>query len=222
MFSQALTLGLNLRLDTELHDLIITEQTFWTYASSGCCEHTEDNYLIPDTEEEYTIPASIWNYFGEEMNVGDLFDLANMALGGEVTDVPLGDITEALGVINDGFDECRFLFYDLIPITMDGEIMTDDIVKTIELSAIEMDLNIFPNPFRNETSITFSVVQDTRTTVEVYTIQSAKVATLFDGPAKPGESYSATFTAQSNVRSQVYLVVFQTEYGRTVQRFMSY
>ena len=50
-------------------------------------------------------------YGGQGITAGALLTLANLALAGQgAFGAPLGEITFALGSLNDGFDECKLLF----------------------------------------------------------------------------------------------------------------
>lgn len=80
LLAQTLTLALNLRYDQNLSNLLL---------GNTCIN----------------IPISIYNDLGEMATVGDLLDHANNVLGGGST-LELSDIPEALGNINDYFDEC--------------------------------------------------------------------------------------------------------------------
>jgi hypothetical protein len=78
-----------------------------------------------------------------------------------------------------------------------------------------MNIDVYPNPFRSQTQITFGVEEDTHAVVEVYTLQGSKVATLFEGAVRSQDIYSVTFTSDGQVKRQVYFVVFRTGYGKT-------
>ncbi|MCF8406049.1 MAG: T9SS type A sorting domain-containing protein [Bacteroidales bacterium] len=82
LLAQAITLGLNLRLTPELGDLLLSDIDF-------------------------LIPNKIIEKLGGNATIFDLYDLANAALADEDTmGAKNGDITDAMGSINDYFDEC--------------------------------------------------------------------------------------------------------------------
>jgi hypothetical protein len=81
---------------------------------------------------------------------------------------------------------------------------------------------VFPNPFRGQTTISFSVGEDTRTVVEVYTLQGARVAVLFDEPVSAEDVHTVTFTPDVYTSRQIYLVVVRTDSGRTTRQILTY
>jgi hypothetical protein len=83
-------------------------------------------------------------------------------------------------------------------------------------------VEVFPNPFRNETKISFLVEEDSNAVVEVYTLQGSRVATLYEGQALAEETYTVTFSPDGIVSRQVYLVVVRTDYGMTTRQILSY
>ena len=85
LLAQTITLGLNLRLDGYLGDVMLSDLPF-------------------------SISNPIMNYLGTGADIDDLYDLANEALADEeIGNISLGSITGALGAINDYFDECNTL-----------------------------------------------------------------------------------------------------------------
>ena len=66
-----------------------------------------------DPIEKITMPASVLaalDSLGLPRTVNGLLELANNGLAGRPTGgATLSEITQAVGAINDGFDECRFL-----------------------------------------------------------------------------------------------------------------
>lgn len=82
LLAQAITLGLNLRLDADLGPIILADIDF-------------------------LIPNKILQKLAPDATIDDLFALANNALaGGNTMGVKKGAITTAMGHINDYFDEC--------------------------------------------------------------------------------------------------------------------
>src|SRR5262249_58625196 len=76
---------------------------------------TSDDVINPaDPPKTFTIPVSVTTalcLLGEPLTVGGLLDLANIALGGgDTKGASNADINQAVDAINEGFDECRFLF----------------------------------------------------------------------------------------------------------------
>lgn len=82
LIAQVLTLSMNLRLDPALGNLPLNQ---------ACIEVSE--YIMEE--------------LGENGTVNDLLELANSALGGEIPRNELSSIPNAIGDINDYFDECN-------------------------------------------------------------------------------------------------------------------
>ncbi|MFU8843894.1 MAG: T9SS type A sorting domain-containing protein [Bacteroidales bacterium] len=88
LLNQTITLGLNLRLDTDLGDLALADLPFGDYP-----------YFI--------------NHLGANATIGDLYDEANLVLSGSNQyGLDLGMLADGVGKINDYFDECQPLYED--------------------------------------------------------------------------------------------------------------
>jgi len=76
----------------------------------------------------------------------------------------------------------------------------------------------FPNPFNNSTTISYSVRERSRVTLEVKNIQGATVATLVDEVVHPG-LYSVVFDARG-LSSGTYFVVLESGGTTTKKKMM--
>ena len=83
-------------------------------------------------------------------------------------------------------------------------------------------VEVFPNPFRNSTKISISVENDAHAVVEVYTLQGARVAVLFDEPISAKDVHTVTFTPDIYTSRQIYLVVVRTDYGQVTRQILTY
>jgi hypothetical protein len=134
LLSQTITLWLNVHLDPTLADatllgmfctqaalagddgLLGTDDDLLDLGSDGVpgCQlisHSDGTCEIfrDDPIGQYVVPGSVLSAMTGN-TVGDLLDLANRALAGQSTDdASLSQITQAIGAINDGFDECRWI-----------------------------------------------------------------------------------------------------------------
>ena len=95
-------------------------------------------------------------------------------------------------------------------------------VETSVAGDREINIQVMPNPFRNQTQILFNVDRDTRALVEVYTLQGSRVAVLFDQSARADESYEVSFEAPKQAGRQIYLVVVRTDYGLATKQIIAY
>jgi hypothetical protein len=109
--------------------------------------------------------------------------------------------------------------YRLKQIDRDGKFSYSEIVSvTVPVRELSCTLGQnYPNPFNPSTAITFSVKQTEQTTVKVYTVTGQEVATLFNGAAQAGQTYSVQFNA-SHLAAGMYLYVLQTPSEQKVQK----
>ena len=65
----------------------------------------------------------------------------------------------------------------------------------LESAFDELTVNAYPNPFNATTSIEFTLdgSEPEEVTLEVYNLSGARVATLFNGNADAGKTYTVTF-----------------------------
>ena len=192
LLAQTITLSLNLRLDGALRSLVLYPDKPYivTQASDGCGESAEP---VNGTSKHYMLPVNVLRYLaapgGYEANVQGLLDLANDALGGEYTgrNPSLSDISNAVDVINNAFDQCRFL----IEFTDEGpENALAGISMTYPLEGIEKsdtgDLRAYPTPFSDKATIEFTTTVDENYIVRLYDMKGALVKELKSGTAKAG------------------------------------
>ena len=84
-----------------------------------------------------------------------------------------------------------------------GEPQTSTAIESDELPAVfRLDQN-HPNPFNPSTQISFELFENSRTTLQIYSLDGKLLDTLIDGPLAAG-SYQVPFNA-GNLASGVYL-----------------
>ncbi|HOI47952.1 MAG TPA: hypothetical protein PK167_01515, partial [Prolixibacteraceae bacterium] len=139
---------------------------------------------------------------GYEMTVGGLYALANDALGQVVTfpaKVTCGDITYTVGLsnissavdlINNAFDECRAFVGYLDEKFECPEVMAPlAIAKSATLIQGNLeasDLKVYPNPFSNKVTFEFVAAQDGHAVLEISNLLGQKIATLLDKNVQKG------------------------------------
>ena len=212
LLAQTITLGLNLVLDPALSGLVFTSPEFYTRSSSNCGEPNG----TPGTDSlHFLLPASVYSFLGNNPSVQAIYTLANNALGGVAGLPPLGDINEAVSIINVAFDECRFPYF--IPQLKANGGSGSPIVTS---ESMEIALTIAPNPFKESTQIEFTLSMDSKATVEVYNMLGNKIATLFDGNVLAGQKNTLEFTPASSSSQQVMMCVVRTPTGTEVKRMI--
>jgi hypothetical protein len=138
-----------------------------------------------------------WKTASETDNVGFILQRSFIRDGvyTEVASYRTNDALKGLGTSPNGktyayFDNDRLqagqtYFYKLLDVDFSGNI-TEHPVKEITLPREYSLSQNYPNPFNPTTTIEFSLRQDGRTVLEIYSVLGQKVATLVDGDLKAG------------------------------------
>jgi hypothetical protein len=77
----------------------------------------------------------------------------------------------------------------------------------------------YPNPFNPSTRIEFTVPENGRATLKVYSVLGQEVATLFDGDAEAGRYLQATFDARG-LASGMYFSVLKADGKQLVKKMI--
>jgi hypothetical protein len=208
LLTQTITLGLNLRLDTSLNSLLISDNWLVTVngteGNDGLCG-TEDDIPTADSVARFipqTVIDALNSLYGSA-TIGNLFDLANRALGGQATaGVSLNDINAAVSAVNEAFDNCRFMvdFFHTNPLR---------ITSIGNMDADENVIRAYPNPLQDAATFEFRVIKSGKALLEVYNLKGQKIAALFDGYVEAGRTYKVNFDA-AQISSGAYIYVFNT------------
>jgi len=179
LFAQTLTMFLNLHLSaTSLNDLgnIRLSDTLLVRNSSNC----GPNAVPVGPVMKFGLPHDVVVYLANPANgyqntIAGLFKLANDVLGGVVTTgVTPGSVGEAVDVLNNAFDECRFLV-GRIPYAgtgrMAAHVVTQDAVT----------VTAHPNPYNDRVVFTIKSNVSGKASFELVGLLGEKVAKLFEG-----------------------------------------
>lgn len=186
--------------------------------TSTCCPIT----IFPDD-----VLQLLQNIYGGTPTVGNLFQLANNALGncGNIPNNMLTSINNAVSIINETFDGCAWgAFLDnsqnrpVMPGNNNADQTPSGQITQEETTAIY--LNVMPNPFVNTTTIQFSVSKDSHATLDVYNLQGVKVVTLLDHTVNGGETNSIAFTPPPGIGSGIFICILRTDFGTKMIRIM--
>jgi hypothetical protein len=90
--------------------------------------------------------------------------------------------------------------------------------ESISASSFSLEQN-YPNPFNPETSITFSIEQRGRATLDVYDLLGRKIATLFDDILEGGNSRTVKFNG-SSLSSGIFVYRLRSGSNSDVKKFM--
>jgi len=167
LLSQTMTLYFNLHADGLLgnHQL---EENFYTAATVEC---GSEEYL-ENTVQMFKIPGNVISYLdaNNSNTIQGLFNLANDALGGNnIGSLSYSNITEAVDVINNAFDECRVLV---------SETVYDKVVAG--LTDDKPIFTIYPVPFVDTVKIKYEIDSDSEATIQVFDIRGRLVKSVTD------------------------------------------
>lgn len=190
LIGQALTLSLNMGLNPGLGTFSIEDgyDFFSTIEAEDCFDPDSD----PDpngTSQDFYFPSSVASYLQSNYSadVAGLLALANDAISGVAPggSPSLGNITAALGAINDGFDECRVMLgWDNDPVEKNAD------KRISEPRLYGLDVSVFPNPSSTEATFMFSVTEKGSVSLEIFNNVGARIEVLFSGVLEANEVYS--------------------------------
>ena len=195
LLAQAITLGLNLRHDVNLGMVALEDNVFYTTEALDC---SDPETVGTGNSVGYEVGQKVINYLGADNTIDDLFALGNKALAGDnISPLKLGDVTDAMAAINEGFDECRLL---------DGFASTKAAVANVGVENESNGLKVYPNPTYDVCNIDFTTV-DGDTRVELYNIMGKRMDVLFSGPTTEDTEYSVEFSSQSYPAGMYFVIV---------------
>jgi hypothetical protein len=195
LIAQTLTLGLNLRINSGLADLMLNTGYLVTQKKLACEEGSGvvemvcvDGMATVDPYWYYSINPALLSYMNGKypVTVGGLYKLANDVLGKAITlpaSISASTVAGAVDMINNAFDECRVFvgYYEtrfsceksgLMP---NGNVTTDG-----------MNLKVYPNPFTDVVSFTFVPEKEARAILEVYNVLGEKIDVLINRTVEEG------------------------------------
>lgn len=199
LLAQTITLGLNLRLDQNLGDLLLLGDELVTLDAIYC-----DNPYGGDNgnPQSFFIDQDVIDYLSNngDNSIDALFALANLAVGGsDIGDLSLSQVTDAAAAINEGFDECRVL----------------DVNQSFKAATAQINpentqsenLFVYPNPVTANSTIEFVSKTDARTVAELTNIMGKKVDVLFDEVTAKDGKVSFSINGNSYPRGMYILVI---------------
>jgi hypothetical protein len=181
LFSQLLAFYFNLNINPGLASFKIENFVMGTIPID-----CNSNEVIPDSDESYySFPESILNYMRSSSvysaDGAGLFNLANDAIGGKITNVNLNDLATALAFMNEGFNECRSLvaWYHNVPEKIWTTI--SDFSKPV--------LTVYPNPFNERVIFETEFGSAGKVLLEIFDIKGIKVKTVYNNQVEAGMVY---------------------------------
>ena len=105
-----------------------------------------------------------------------------------------------------------------------GETVTD-IPDEFQQNSSALLWNIYPNPFTEQTTISFTLTEEAPISIEVFNINGKKVETLLNKKLKDG-TYSVQWDGTDNrgtkLNSGIYLISLKTETATSIKKVMRY
>jgi hypothetical protein len=212
LFGQTLTLGLNLRWDLNLYDVVLEHIMLVSENSSGACGSPPS----PQGFETITIPQNVLDYLSAHYGgatIGSLMEFANDALGNiyipSQGNPTYGDITAALSACNLGLDFCKWM-------TDEGGEYTPPAIGNNgngNDNAFYIHVNAYPNPFEQNLTIEVEFSREAEGRIDIYNMMGTKVAQLANGKFSTGEIHTYVWKSDRNMPEGVYLISVSTASG---------
>jgi hypothetical protein len=177
LLAQTMELWFNIRNSNTLGSISLVDDTLLTKATESCGSSTP----VGDAAK-FGLPHNVIVYLnggiGYPATVNGLFQLANDVLGGVVTNISASDVSQAVDVINNAFDECRIL----VGTTPYSQPLTKTqlIVKATDLSkegveANELKVIAYPNPYKQQFQLQVTSPITGMANIEFFTMNGQKI-----------------------------------------------
>ena len=208
LLSQTMTLFFNTHVDPTLLSFALEVKFATQDVACG------SNVPIPGTYKEFTIPASVINYLAAHggATVGNLFNLANDALGGvNIGGLNHSDVNKAVDAINNAFDQCRVR----VPL----QIALPTLVYNSVINH-EPIFTVYPVPFKDQLTIRYQFEDITKAKIDIYNSTGTLLMSQDDNNAYFNKE--VTITPKFNVgEAQLYFVKVTTDKGQSVLKVIS-
>ena len=111
-------------------------------------------------------------------------------------------------------------FYRIKQIDFDGSFKYYGSIEVDHMTVNKFYLSdAYPNPFNPSTKISFSVVENSNTTLKIYNSLGQIVSTIFNGMAESGKYYSIDFRAE-NLSSGIYFAVLESSNNSITKKLL--
>lgn len=131
----------------------------------------------------------------------------------------LDSFPQEISISSNGSCDCFVVKYDV-----NGFLVHNQAVENIEeIYQNPFNIEIFPNPFKQITNLSYSMPQDTNAEIAIYNILGQKVKTLSSGPMKKGDyviNWNAYDNKNEKVANGVYFLRIETPLLSTVNKFL--
>ena len=216
LLSQTMAMFFNLSLDSGLSDVVLTKR--FATSDVACGSDTPD----PRSYAEFTISSSVIDYLNANYaggaTVGNLFLLANKALGGEnIGNVTHSNVNGAVDAINRGFDGCRIQ----VPVR---ESTIAPVLTAISPLAnpvvLEPTFTTYPVPFKDVLNIRYDFDYKSDVKIEIFDAKGTLLMTESDTDAYPNKEISIR-PRFNRGDGQLFFVKLVTDKGMSIKKVIS-
>ena len=153
--------------------------------------------------------------------VQQVFDEANKKLSGCGSVYTYSQLTNALDVFNQNYDDGTTNLGKLSctnPCAKSEDSQSQSMSLNVTTNA-DLNMSAYPNPFSSQTTIEFVASEDLTGSLELYTVTGVKLAVLYTGEIKAGQKYSFAYNADA-LASGMYFAKLTTNNGTAVQNIV--
>ena len=209
LLSQTMTLFFNLQIDSSLSSFGL-ESSFATAASVEC----GSNIPNMETVQVFTIPQGVIDYLSSNggANVGNLFALANKALGGEnIGGISHSNVNAAVDAINRGFDKCRIQVG--IPVDVVGKAIDSKEIKVNTIST-------YPNPFKDYIGLNYMFDYDSNVDIQIFDVKGSLLYEFKDTNAYYGKEIRIDITFNHG-KGELFILKLVTNKETIIKKVIS-
>ena len=212
LLGQTITLFFNLELNTNLSEFILESQ-FSTATTTYC----GSNIPVIGSNQVFNINEDIINYlivYYGEASVGNLFILANKALGGEfIGSLNCAKINEAIDVVNKAFDKCRMKVDTL------SNSITNEEIEVNNNNAL-VDFKITPIPFDDAITIKYLFDSKSSATIQLFDLKGALLFEVNDDNPYLNKELKIEMNLKL-AHNEALLLNVKTEFGNLVKTIIA-
>ncbi len=217
LLSQTITLALNLNIPNNgLGAFILKDGYLTTMTKSG----SSCNGPVATCENGGTMSSMKLTNNTKLMallngkTVTDLFNIASAALGGTLpSGVSYSDISSAVDVINNSFDEGRyFVGYYPTQATCTASLIVSSPTQRIENPATveavnNISVSAYPNPFTDKVKFSITSSVSGNATLDLYNVMGVKLATVYQGYLSAGNNQVINYNAPPKFKGTIIYVL---------------
>ncbi|MNX75577.1 hypothetical protein D3C86_1070550 [compost metagenome] len=239
LLAQTITLGLNLGIDSELSKFKLQAGILAIAQPDGGCgsktpkiRSCNPDGTVSNEYKYYTIPNNVVSKLAGDKTVGDLFNLANQALGGGSTyGLSLSDIASLVDLINNAFDECRIAIgYNIQPlacVATQESIVTQTppatetaVVESTAKESKKPGFDAYPVPFKDYITIRYNFDYASNVKIELFDISGKLLSSETDTNSYLGKEYNFNIDFYVG-KFQVYILQITTNKGSSTKKVIS-